>query len=92
MFEAQKLRVSDPAERFKPGKARWYPKPRHYIKRLEVVLAEVGIVELLIVWKAQAGWHLTTLISTLKAGIQEVFKAWSARWSLEVSTDSENSP
>ncbi len=57
-----------------------------YIKRLEVVLAEVGTVELLIVWKAQGfGWHLTTLISTLKAGVQEVFQAWSARWSLEVS-------
>ncbi len=86
MFEAQKVRVNDLAKRFLPGKARWYPKLRRYIKRLEVVLAEVGIVELLIIWKAQGfGWHLTTLISTLKAGIQEVFKAWSARWSLEVS-------
>ena len=52
MFEAQKLRVSDLAKRFLPGKARWYPKLKRYIKRLEVVLAEVGIVELLIVWKA----------------------------------------
>ena len=86
MFETQKVRVNDLAKRFLPGKARWYPKLRRYIKRLEIVLAEVGIVELLIVWKAQGlGWHLTTLISTLKAGIQEVFKAWSARWSLEVS-------
>ncbi len=40
------------------------------IKRLEVVLAEVGVVHLLIIWKAQGfGWHLTTLISTLNAGI-----------------------
>jgi hypothetical protein len=86
MFEAQKVRVNDLAKRFLPGRARWYPKLRRYIKRLEVVLAEVGIVELLIIWKAQGfGWHLTTLISTLKAGVQEVFKAWSARWSLEVS-------
>ncbi len=86
MFEAQKVRVDRLAERFRPGQARWYPKLRRYIKRLEVVLAEVGLVELLIVWKAQgSGWHLTTLISTLKTGVQEVFKAWSARWSLEVS-------
>jgi hypothetical protein len=86
MFEAQKVRVKDLAKRFLPGKARWYPKLRRYIKRLEVVLAEVGVVQLLIVWKAQGyGWHLTTLVSTLTAGIQEVFKAWSARWSLEVS-------
>jgi hypothetical protein len=86
MFEAQKIRVRDLAERFKPGKARWYPKLKRYIKRLEVVLAEVGVVDLLIVWKAQGfGWHLTTLISTLKAGVQEVFRSWLARWSLEVS-------
>ena len=86
LFEAQQTRVRDLAKRFAPGQARWYPKLRRYIKRLEVVLAEVGVVHLLIVWKAQGfGWHLTTLISTLTAGIQEVFKAWSARWSLEVS-------
>jgi len=86
LFEAQQTRVRDLAKRFLPGKARWYPKLRRYIKRLEVVLAEVGVVQLLIIWKAQGfGWHLTTLISTLTAGIQEVFKAWSARWSLEVS-------
>ena len=86
MFETQKLRVNDLAKRFLPGKARWYPRLKRYIKRLEVVLAEVGVVELLIIWKAQGfGWHLTTLISTLKTGVQEVFKAWSARWSLEVS-------
>ena len=86
MFETQMVCVNDLAKRFLPGKARWYPKFRRYIKRLEVVLAEVGIVELLIVWKAQGyGWHLTTLISTLTAGVQEVFRAWSARWSLEVT-------
>jgi hypothetical protein len=86
LFEAQQLQVKDLAKRFSPGKARWYPKLRRYIKRLEIVFAEVGVVQLLIIWKAQGfGWHLTTLISTLNAGIQEVFKAWSARWSLEVS-------
>ncbi len=86
MFGAQKVRVNDLAKRFLPGKVRGYPKLRRYIKRLEVGLAEVGIVELLIVWKARGfGWHLTTLISTLKADVQEVLKAWSARWSLEVS-------
>ena len=86
MFDAHKVRVNELAKRFLPGRARWYPKLRRYIKRLEVVLAEVGVVELLLVWKAQGySWHLTTLISTLKVGVQEVFKAWSARWSLEVS-------
>ena len=86
MFEAQKVRVSDLAERFPPGRARWYPKLKRYVKRLSVVLEEVGIVDLLIVWKAQGRtWHLTALISTLEAGIQEVMKVWGARWSLEVS-------
>ena len=86
MFETQKLSVRDLAERFPPGKARWYPKLKRYVKRLEVVLEEVGVVDLIIIWKAQGyDWHLTALISTLKVGIQELVKAWNARWSLEVS-------
>ena len=86
MFEAQKVRVKELAERFPPGRARWYPKLKRYVKRLEVVLEEVGVVDLLIIWKAQGhGWHLTALISTLEAGIQEVVKVWGSRWSLEVS-------
>lgn len=86
VFETQKVRVSDLAKRFLPGQARWYPKLRRYIKRLEVVLEEVGVVDLLIVWKAQGtAWHLTTLVSSLNVGVQEVLNAWTARWSLEVS-------
>lgn len=86
LFEAQKVRVKELAQRFLPGKARWYPKLSCYIKRLEVVLEEVGVVDLLIIWKAQGhSWHLTALISTLKVGVQEVIKAWKTRWSLEVS-------
>jgi hypothetical protein len=53
IFETQKVRVNDLAKRFMPGRARWYPKLSRYIKRTEVVLAEVGIMELLIIWKAQ---------------------------------------
>lgn len=34
MFETQKLNVRDLAERFPPGKARWYPKLKRYVKRL----------------------------------------------------------
>ena len=60
MFEAQKVRVKELAERFPPGRARWYPKLKRYVKRLEVVLEEVGVVDLLIIWKAQGhGWHRT---------------------------------
>jgi len=86
MFEAQKVSVRNLAERFPPGKARWYPKLKRYVKRLEVDLEEVGVVDLVIIWKAQGfDWHLSVLISTLKAGIQELINAWNARWSLEVS-------
>jgi len=86
MFEAKKVSVKELAERFVPGKARWYPKLKRYVKRLEVVLEEVGVVDLVIIWKAQGhGWHLSALISTLKVGVQELIKAWDARWSLEVS-------
>lgn len=44
------------------------------------------MVDLIIIWKAQGhDWHLTTLISTLKVGVQELIKAWDARWRLELS-------
>lgn len=86
LFEAQLLKVKELAELFPPGKARWYPKLRRYVKRLEVVIEEVGRVNLLIVWKAQGfAWHLSVLLSTLVAGVQDVLRAWSARWSQEVT-------
>lgn len=87
LFEAQLVKAKDLAERFPPGKARWYPKLKRYVKRLEVVIEEVGIVDLFIIWKAQGcGWHLSVLVSTLSGvQVQAVMKAWNARWSLEVS-------
>lgn len=85
MVEAKQLSIRDVAERFPPGKARWYPK-RARSNGFSVVLEEVGVVDLIIIWKAQGhDWHLTALISTLKVGIQELIRAWDARWSLEVS-------
>lgn len=74
------------AERHPPGVARWYRKLKRYVKRLRVELPEVGEVDLVIIWKAQGyGWHLSVLISTVAAGVQEVIRAWDARWSQEVS-------
>lgn len=86
MFEAQLIKAQDLAERFRPGQARWYPKLRRYVKRLKVVIPEVGMVDLLIVWKPQGfGWYLSVLVSTLLGGVQDVMRAWNSRWSLEVS-------
>lgn len=80
------LKAKDLAERFRPGQARWYPKLRRYVKRIKVVIPEVGVVDLLLVWKAQGvGWYLSVLVSTLPRGVQDVVRAWNARWSLEVS-------
>lgn len=85
-YNAKKLSVKQLAEQYLPGKARWYPKLRRYVKRLKVVIKEVGEVDLIIIWKAQGtGWYLTALISSFEAGIQEVIRAWDARWSQEVS-------
>lgn len=86
MYEAEMVKVRELAERFPPGVARWYAKFGRYVKRLKVVIPEVGEVDLLIIWKAQGtGWYLSVLISTVKAGIQEILSSWLARWSLEVS-------
>ncbi len=63
IFGAQRVRVRDLAERFLPGRARWYPKLKRYVKRLKVVLEEVGVIDLLLVWQAQGRtWHLTALV------------------------------
>jgi len=86
IHQGQLVRVKDLAERHPPGVARWYPKLKRYLKRLRVKLPEVGEVDLLIIWKAQGyGWHLSVLISKVAAGVQEVVRAWNARWSQEVS-------
>ena len=86
VFDAQIIRAKDLAERFPPGRARWYSKLQRYVKRVRVVIEEVGVVDLFIVWKPQGfGWHLSVLVSTLEGGVQAVMKAWNARWSLEVS-------
>lgn len=86
MADAQILKASELAERYPPGRARWYPKLKRYVKRVEVVIEEVGVVDLLLVWKAQGvGWHLTVLVSTLPGGVQAVMDTWNARWAQEVS-------
>jgi hypothetical protein len=80
------VKVRDLADRFPPGKARWYPKFRRYVKRVKVVVPEVGEVDLLIIWKAQGtGWYLSVLISTVTAGVQEIVLNWLSRWAIEVS-------
>lgn len=86
VYQGEPVSVKALAERYPPGLARWYPKLERYVKRLRVALLEVGEVDLLIIWKAQGyGWHLSVLISTLETGVQEVVRAWNARWSQEVS-------
>lgn len=86
IYEAQTVNVRELAERFPPGVARWYPRFRRYVKRLKVIVPEVGEVDLLIIWKAQGtGWYLSVLISTVDAGVQEIVSSWLARWSIEVS-------
>lgn len=73
MFDAQRVRVRELAERFRPGRARWYPRLHRYVKRLSVVIPEIGEASLLLVRKGQkSGWYLTALVSTLEGGVQAV--------------------
>ena len=88
-YQGQKIKARDLAKQFPPGRARYYRKLKCYAKRLTVTLAQVGAVELIIVWFAHAkrpGWKLCLLVSTLKDhGLQALIKAFKARWGLEVS-------
>lgn len=85
IFQGQRLRVTQLAEQHPPGVARWYPKLKRYLKRVRVTLPQVGEVDLIIFWRAQGyGWHLDVLLSTVTAGVQEIVRAWHARWSQEI--------
>ena len=88
-YQGQTSKARDLAKQFPPGRARYYRKLKCYAKRLTVSLAQVGLVDLIIVWFAhakRAGWKLCLLVSTLKDhGLQALIKAFKARWGLEVS-------
>lgn len=85
-YQGQVIKAKDLAEQFPPGKSRYYPKLGVYAKRLEVELEDVGKVDLVIVWKAQGyGWYLSTFISTVDAGVQELIRTYQLRWGLEVA-------
>lgn len=88
-YQGQTIKARDLAKQFPPGRARYYRKLKCYAKRLTVTLAQVGSVELIIVWFAHAkrtGWKLCLLVSTLEHhGVQALIKAFKARWGLEVS-------
>lgn len=85
-LDKEKVQVRTLAERFPAGKSRYYRRFGWYAKRLRVWLPEVGRVDLVLVWKAKgADWECFALISTLKAGVQDVLEAWKLRWDLEVS-------
>lgn len=82
----ERLQVRELADRYPPGRARYYKRFGWYAKRLKVFLDEVGKVDLLLVWKKKGyGWECFALLSTFDAGVQEVLLAWKLRWELEKS-------
>lgn len=83
-YQGRRLQAKRLAEHYEPGKARYYRR-RLYAKRLMVLLPEVGKVDLIFVWYPhKTGFTLSILVSTIKAGLQELIRAFKARWDLEV--------
>jgi hypothetical protein len=83
--EGRCLQAKVLAENYRPGKARYYRRLCLYAKRLTVLLPEVGKLDLIFVWYPHTtGFTLSILVSTIKAGLQELIKAFKARWGLEV--------
>ncbi len=82
----EKVQVRTLAERYRPGRSRWYKRFRWYAKRVEVWLEEVGRVDLVLVWKAKGvDWECFALLSSVQGGVQEVLNTWRLRWDLEWS-------
>lgn len=85
-LDKERVQVRQLAERYPPGKARYYKRFKYYAKRFAVELDEVGQLDLLVVWKAKGeDWECFALLSSLKVGIQEVLEVWRLRWNLEAS-------
>ena len=85
-FQEKKTSIKKLAQEFKPGIARWYKNLKCYAKRVRVRFSDVGNADLVIIWwNEREGNKLSVLVSTLKAGVQEVIKAHKARWQDEVS-------
>jgi hypothetical protein len=84
-FEDESLSVKTLAQRFLPGKSRYYKRFECYAKRVKVNIVEVGCVELIIIWKRTSnGLDLCVLVNTYSGGLQTILAAWKARWALEV--------
>ena len=84
-FEDETLSVKALAQRFPPGKARYYAHFGCYVKRVKVLLPDVGEIALVFIWKRVSdGLDLCVLVSTYEGGIQTILAAWKARWALEV--------
>ena len=82
----ERVQVRTLAERYRPGRSRWYKRFGWYAKRLEVWLAEVGRVDLVLVWKGKGtDWECFALISSVHGGVQSVLNIWKLRWDLEWS-------
>lgn len=84
-YQGQTLKAKVLAEQFPPGRARCYRKLKCYAKRLRVLLPDVGQLDLIVLWYPYGtGWKLSVLVSTIEAGLQELIRAFKARWGLEV--------
>lgn len=82
-FEGERVRIGLLAQRFKPGKARYYKRFDWYAKRVQVVLPGVGELDLIVGWRRiGTERELFVLVSTLVGGVQEVLGAWRHRWDL----------
>jgi hypothetical protein len=84
-YQGNQLQAKKLAEQFKPGKACFYRRLRLYAKRLTVLVPEVGRLDLIVIWYPHStGFSLSILVSTIRAGLQELISAFKARWGLEV--------
>lgn len=83
-YQDQKRQAKELAAHFRPGRARYDRQLGCYAKRVTTLRSDVGQVDLSFIWYANNfGWKLSSLVSTLPAGVQEIIRAVKARWGLE---------
>lgn len=89
----ERVQVRDLAQRYPPGRARYYRRYGVYAKRLRVFLTEVGRLALLLIWKRQGPqWVCLVLLSRCVKACRAYWRSGNSGGTWRQATACTSSP